>query len=188
MIPVKVRQSFKKNRMEFYSIKVRPSSLMDFDQSFLWSFTLSKFWPSFLVQENFDSVNGTTFGNLDFEWAGAFVFHKHLIVLLKVFIEVHVVLLSHSCALLGLCSYYNLSGDRKKSYEGQSKITEIFFIWDQSFPVWVIFKVWNLLYIQLSFSVYLTCKWKGAISYHTRPRYGFTGFWENGLPEKPYII
>ena len=62
LIPVKVRQSFKKNRMEFYSIKVRPSSLIDFDQSFLWLFTLLKFaskkWPNFLVQENFDSVNG----------------------------------------------------------------------------------------------------------------------------------
>ena len=26
---------------------------------------------------------------------------------------------------------------------------------------------WELLYIQLSFSVYLTCKWKGAVSYDT---------------------
>ena len=64
-------QSFKKSRMEFYSINVHPSSLMDFDQSFLWSFTLSKFaskiWPSFLVQVNFDSVNG------------ALVFYKHLL-------------------------------------------------------------------------------------------------------------
>ena len=34
---------------------------------------------------------------------------------------------------------------------------------------------WNLLYIQLSFSVYLTCKWKGAVSYDTLPGTGFTG-------------
>ena len=33
----------------------------------------------------------------------------------------------------------------------------------------------HLLYIQLLFSVYLTCKWKGAVSYHTRPGTGFTG-------------
>ena len=32
-----------------------------------------------------------------------------------------------------------------------------------------------LLYIQLSFSVYLTCKWKGAVSYDTPPGTGFTG-------------
>ena len=32
-----------------------------------------------------------------------------------------------------------------------------------------------LLYIQLSFSLYLTCKWKGAVSYDTRPGTGFTG-------------
>ena len=32
-----------------------------------------------------------------------------------------------------------------------------------------------LLYIQLSFSVYLTCKWKGAVSYDTLPGTGFTG-------------
>ena len=32
-----------------------------------------------------------------------------------------------------------------------------------------------LLYIQLSFSVYSTCKWKGAVSYDTRPGTGFTG-------------
>ena len=33
----------------------------------------------------------------------------------------------------------------------------------------------DLLYIQLSFSVYLTCKWKGAVSYDTLPGTGFTG-------------
>ena len=32
-----------------------------------------------------------------------------------------------------------------------------------------------LLYIQLSFSIYLTCKWKGAVSYDTLPGTGFTG-------------
>ena len=31
-----------------------------------------------------------------------------------------------------------------------------------------------LLYIQLSFSVYLTCKWKGSVSYDTRPGTDFT--------------
>ena len=31
-----------------------------------------------------------------------------------------------------------------------------------------------LVYIQLSFFVYITCKWKCAISYQTRPRAGFT--------------
>ena len=43
-------------------------------------------------------------------------------------------------------------------------------------------QIWNkveiyysLLYIQLSFSVYLTCKWKGAVSYDTLPGTGFTG-------------
>ena len=36
------------------------------------------------------------FGNLDFEWTRAFVFHKYLIVLLKVFIEV-------------LLSYYHIA-------------------------------------------------------------------------------
>ena len=33
----------------------------------------------------------------------------------------------------------------------------------------------TLLYIQLSFSLYLTCKWKGAVSYDTRPGTGLTG-------------
>ena len=40
--PVKVRQTFKKNRMEYCSIIERLSSLVDSDQSFPWSFTQSK--------------------------------------------------------------------------------------------------------------------------------------------------
>jgi hypothetical protein len=61
LVPIKVHQSFKKNRMEFYSIKVHqsPSKILTkvFDTGLHGQKTLSKKTLTKFLMENFDRVN-----------------------------------------------------------------------------------------------------------------------------------